>query len=83
MKDKCKRPVAASNGLKVVTRTRKRVKFSKLNIHYGDGAKYMSYIKVWCSFNVIITFLQKALEALHGSLSFLLLILNHGCMVLL
>lgn len=46
MKDKCKSPVAASNGLKVVTRTRKRVKFSKLNIHYGDGAKYMSYIKI-------------------------------------
>ena len=52
MKVKCKSPVVASNGLKVETGARKKVKFSKNNIHYGDGAKYMSFIKVWCSFNV-------------------------------
>lgn len=51
MKDKSNSHVVASNGLKLETRLRKGEKFSQRNIHYGDGAKYMSYIKVWCLFS--------------------------------
>lgn len=36
----------SSDGLKVVSRHRKAEKLHKRNIHCGDGAKYMSYIKV-------------------------------------
>ena len=52
MRVKCKSPVVASNGLKVETGARKKVKFFKINIHYGACAKYMFFMKVWCSFNV-------------------------------
>ena len=46
--------VVASNGLKVEVETgsRKKVKFFKINIHYGTCAKCMFFMKVWCSFNV-------------------------------
>ncbi|KAK1361279.1 putative nuclear factor related to kappa-B-binding protein [Heracleum sosnowskyi] len=36
----------ASEGLKVVARKRKGEKIQKCNVQSGDGAKYMSYIKV-------------------------------------
>lgn len=36
----------ASDGLKVVARKRKGEKIQKRNVQSGDGAKYMSYIKV-------------------------------------
>lgn len=36
----------ASDGLNVVPRKRKGEKIQKRNVQSGDGAKYMSYIKV-------------------------------------
>lgn len=36
----------ASDSLKVVARKRKGEKIQKRNVQSGDGAKYMSYIKV-------------------------------------
>lgn len=36
----------ASDGLKVVARKRKGEKIQMRNVQSGDGAKYMSYIKV-------------------------------------
>lgn len=38
----------ASDGLKVVARQRKGENIQKCNVQSGDGAKYMSYIKVIC-----------------------------------
>ena len=46
MRVKCKSLVVALNGLKVETGARKKVKFFKINIHYGACAKYMFFMKV-------------------------------------
>ena len=43
MRVKCKSPVVASNGLKVESGATKKVKFFKINIHYGACAKYMVF----------------------------------------
>ncbi|KAL8153743.1 hypothetical protein V2J09_011503 [Rumex salicifolius] len=45
-KVKDEKQVGSSDVMKVASKSKKKDKFQKTNVNYGDGSKYMSYVKI-------------------------------------